>query len=70
MSVRYIMRLPEVMAATGYKRQSIYNFMKEGTFPKCRKISPRNGVGRAVGWDSLEIEAWVRAKLGDTEYCE
>lgn len=59
MSVRYIMRLPEVIAATGYKRSSIYNFMDRGEFPKCRRIGPR-----AVGWDSLEIEAWIRCKLG------
>lgn len=62
MSVRYIMRLPEVIAATGYKRSSIYNFMERGDFPKCRKIGPR-----AVGWDSLEIEAWIRCKLGGAQ---
>ena len=56
---RRIMRLPEVIAATGYKRSSIYNFMDRGEFPKCRRIGPR-----AVGWDSLEIEAWIRSKLG------
>jgi len=59
MSVRYVMRLPEVIAATGYKRASIYNFMAEGTFPKCRRLG-----ARAVGWDSLEIAAWIRSKLG------
>lgn len=60
---RRIMRLPEVMATTGYGRSSLYAFMASGDFPKCRKIGPRAG-SRAVGWDSLEIESWVNAKLG------
>ena len=55
---RRIMRLPEVIATTGYGRASIYQFMKDGTFPKCRRLGPR-----AVGWDSTEIEAWVNARL-------
>lgn len=56
--IRYIMRLPEVKKVTGYGRSSIYNFMARGEFPKCHRIGPR-----AVGWDSLEIESWVRSKL-------
>jgi prophage regulatory protein len=56
---RYIMRLPEVEAVTGYKRSSIYLFMAQGTFPKCRPINGR----RAVGWDSLEIDAWIAQHL-------
>lgn len=55
---RRIMRLPEVKQVTGYGRASIYNFMKVGTFPKARRLGPR-----AVGWDSVEIEEWVRSKL-------
>lgn len=55
---RYIMRLAEVMADTGYKRSSIYLFMSRGDFPKCRRIGPR-----AVGWDSLEIAAWIAQRL-------
>ena len=58
-NTRYIMRLPEVIDKTGYKRASIYNFMKNGSFPQCRRIGPR-----AVGWDSLEIEAWIAQQLG------
>ena len=55
---RRILRLPEVMAAVGFGRAHIYNLMAEGKFPKARRI----GV-RAVGWDSLEIEAYVATKL-------
>ncbi|WP_068826732.1 AlpA family phage regulatory protein [Pseudomonas sp. BMS12] len=56
---RRIMRLPEVIATTGYKRSRIYELMDQGAFPKSRRIGQR-----AVGWDSLEIEAWINAKLG------
>lgn len=56
---RRIMRLPEVITATGYKRSRIYELMDQGAFPKSRRIGQR-----AVGWDSLEIEAWINAKLG------
>tara|TARA_R110001599_G_scaffold86669_1_gene232173 strand:+ start:4407 stop:4577 length:171 start_codon:yes stop_codon:yes gene_type:complete len=54
------MRLPEVIDKTGYKRASIYSFMKNGTFPQARRIGPR-----AVGWDSLEVEAWITKQLGE-----
>lgn len=55
---RRIMRLPEVKAATGFGRAHIYNLMKEGRFPKSRKIGPR-----AVGWDSAQVESWVSERL-------
>ncbi|PWK32564.1 AlpA family phage regulatory protein [Pseudomonas sp. OV226] len=56
---RYIMRLPEVTAISGLKRSSIYNLMAKGDFPKSRRI----GSGGAIGWDSLEITAWVDAQM-------
>lgn len=55
---RRVMRLPEVMQATGYKRSSIYELMQKGTFPQAKSIG-----GRAVGWSSVEIQAWVDARL-------
>ena len=58
MSNQRIMRLPEVEVVTGYKRSSIYNFMEEGSFPKSYRLGKR-----AVGWDSVEVENWVKAKL-------
>lgn len=56
---RRILRLPEVKSLTGFGRSSIYEFMRNGDFPRCRRIGPR-----AVGWDSHEVEAWVNSKLG------
>ena len=55
---RRIMRLPEVIYFTGYSRSSIYSFIKEGTFPKARKLGPR-----AVGWDAISVQTWVDERL-------
>ncbi|MEW9678421.1 AlpA family transcriptional regulator [Pseudomonas sp. TE50-2] len=55
---RHIMRRDEVEQKTGFKRSHIYNLMKAGQFPLCRRIGTR-----AVGWDSLEIEQWVQDRL-------
>ncbi|NWL17765.1 AlpA family transcriptional regulator [Pseudomonas umsongensis] len=55
---RRIMRLPEVIEATGYRRASIYNLMKTGKFPRARSIG-----ARAVGWDSQEIHNWITERL-------
>ncbi|MBF8740710.1 AlpA family transcriptional regulator [Pseudomonas guariconensis] len=55
---RHIMRRDEVELKTGFKRSHIYNLMKAGQFPQCRRIGTR-----AVGWDSLEIEQWVQDRL-------
>ena len=56
---RRILRRTEVEARTGFKRAHIYNLMKEGKFPKAKRL----GV-RAVGWDSEEIEQWIAERLG------
>ncbi|WP_420850630.1 AlpA family phage regulatory protein [Pseudomonas lutea] len=58
MNRRFIMRLPAVMHATGYKRSSIYQMMQDGKFPRARSIG-----ARAVGWSSEEIQGWVDARL-------
>ena len=55
---RHIMRRDEVERKTGFKRAHIYNLMKEGKFPKAKRIGMR-----AVGWDSLEIDQWVAERL-------
>ncbi|VVO91392.1 hypothetical protein PS900_02342 [Pseudomonas fluorescens] len=58
---RMIWRLPTVKLATGLGRSKIYNLMKEGRFPKARRIAGAH----VVGWDSLEIEAWIAEQLGE-----
>ncbi|MFB4390399.1 MULTISPECIES: AlpA family transcriptional regulator [unclassified Pseudomonas] len=61
-TTRHIMRRDEVEQITGFKRSHIYNLMKAGLFPQCRRIGTR-----AVGWDSLEIEQWVQDRLSVRE---
>lgn len=57
---RRIMRLPQVIAATGLGRAWIYQLMADGKFPKSHKIGLR-----AVGWDSSQVEAWIAKQLGE-----
>ncbi|KTB60843.1 transcriptional regulator [Pseudomonas fluorescens] len=59
---RHIMRREEVEQKTGFKRAHIYNLMKEGKFPRAKRIGLR-----AVGWDSLEIEHWIAERLSRKE---
>ena len=61
------LKLPEVRTRTGKSRSSIYQGVKDGTFPKPIKLGPR-----AVGWIEAEIEAHNQARIaasrsGDSE---
>lgn len=56
---RMILRLPAVKFVTGVGRSKIYKLMKEGRFPKARRIAGSH----IVGWDSLEVEAWISEQL-------
>jgi len=51
------MDLKEVYRATGFKKTTIYKWMKEGKFPRPTKI------GRGVRWSSSDIEEWIVHKL-------
>ena len=50
-----IYRLPEVMKITGLSAPTIWRMEKRGDFPIRFKLSLR-----AVGWNSDDIEKWVR----------
>jgi prophage regulatory protein len=51
---RRVIRLREVIARTGLKRDTIYRLGREGTFPKVIKLTER-----ASGWSEGEIDEWV-----------
>lgn len=57
-SGRRILRLPEVLLRTGFKRAHIYNLISQGRFPQSVQI----GI-RAVGWDSLAIDIWIEERI-------
>ncbi len=60
--MRRIMRLKEVIHTCGIGRSTVYLWMNQGKFPKCRRIG-----GRAVGWDSEEIQRWINRQLDGAE---
>ncbi|AEG68269.1 AlpA family phage regulatory protein [Ralstonia solanacearum] len=49
-----ILRRKQVEAATGLSRSSIYQRIKERTFPAAIQLGPR-----AVGWRAGDIEAFL-----------
>jgi prophage regulatory protein len=54
----HILRLPDVKAATGLSRSTIYLRIAEGTFPR-----PVSLGGRAVGWLQAEIDDWMKRRI-------
>lgn len=53
-----LLRLPEVESIVGLKKSSIYEGVKNSTFP-----SPVRPSRRAVCWSSSAINAWVIARI-------
>jgi predicted DNA-binding transcriptional regulator AlpA len=48
------LRLPEVKAVTGLSKTSIYDLIREKSFPSPVRLGPR-----AVGWVKSEIKQWA-----------
>lgn len=58
-----IVRLPTVIASTGYSRSTVYLRINQGLWPK-----PISLGARAVGWPQAEIGAMNAARIaGKTE---
>lgn len=55
-----IYRLPKVKAVTGLSRSTLYSEISKGAFPA---PVPLTNDGRAVGWNSNAIDAWVAQRL-------
>jgi prophage regulatory protein len=53
-----ILRLPAVRSRVSLSRSTIYQRIREGTFPP-----PVNLGKRATGWLSSEIDAWLAAQV-------
>ncbi|MGR5452276.1 helix-turn-helix transcriptional regulator [Vibrio campbellii] len=53
-----IIRLPEVIQATGLSRSTIYLRMSKGEFPKSISLGER-----AIGWVQVEVEQWVEQRI-------
>lgn len=62
MAVQVILRRPQVEAATGLRRSSIYKLILANRFPKPVPISEK-----AVGWLEEEIAEWQRARIKERD---
>lgn len=60
-----LLRLPAVMAIVGLQKSSIYDGVKNGTFPPSIKISRR-----AVCWTESSITAWVNERIQNARKSE
>jgi prophage regulatory protein len=60
-----IVRLKDVIDATGLARSTIYKYGAEGTFPK-----PVSLGDRCVGWLLSEVEDWILAKVEGRDLAE
>ena len=56
-----LMRLPEVIKLTGFRRSQIYRLVNIGEFPKQVKIS-----SKSVAWLESELEEWMDKKIQES----
>jgi len=54
-----VLRRTQVESRTGLSRSTIYARIAAGTFPSSIDL----GGGRAVGWLSSEIDAWIQERV-------
>ncbi|MEC7369603.1 MAG: AlpA family transcriptional regulator [Pseudomonadota bacterium] len=52
-----ILRLPQVIAATGLSRSTIYKKVSESSFPRPFKLGER-----AIGWRQSDVEDWLASR--------
>ena len=53
-----ILRRKQVEARTGLSRSTIYQYVKDGAFPKPVPLGPR-----AVGWLESEVSEWIAGRV-------
>lgn len=64
----YLLRMPDVVKATGMSPSAIYKRIKAGSFPEQRKTSP--GASGSSAWLSSEVQAWIDSRPTATRECE
>ncbi len=55
-----LLRLPEVEAATGLKKSTLYLLMKRGEFVRCVNLT-----SRCVAWPESQVLQWVQDRIAD-----
>ena len=53
-----LIRLPEVMQLTGIGKTTVYEHMKNGTFPKSYRVCTRLSA-----WRLSEIRTWINERV-------
>ncbi|WP_109213820.1 helix-turn-helix transcriptional regulator [Klebsiella variicola] len=56
-----LIRLPEVLNKTGYKKAWIYRLISEDKFPKPIKLGER-----AVAFIEVEVDEWILKKISQS----
>lgn len=68
-----IIRLKNVIDATGLARSTIYKYIADGIFPKPVNLAPA-GIDmpstRGVGWIQSEVEDWILARIEERDLAE
>jgi prophage regulatory protein len=55
-----LLRLPEVIRKTGYKRSTLYAMVQDHRFPAPIQLGPR-----AVAWASNEVDGWIHERIAN-----
>ena len=55
-----ILRLPDVLLRVGVRRSTLYALIAAKRFPAPVKLTDS---GRAVGWPSSAVEAWIASRI-------
>ena len=55
-----LMRFPQVIAATGLSRSTIYKLINAGKFPRPMKLG-----GKINGWRGKDISNWIESQRAD-----
>lgn len=53
-----LLRLPEVEAAIGFKKSTIYLLMRRDEFPRCVRLT-----ARSVAWPESQVLQWVQDRI-------
>lgn len=57
--VERVLRLPQVVEATGLSRSSIYQYVAEGRFPKPIHL----GSKYRIGWPESVVQEWIQQQI-------
>ena len=57
-----LIRLPEVINRTGYRRTSIYEKIDQGVFPQPVKLG-----ARAIAWVESEVDSWINERIQERD---